>query len=110
MDNQIQILNEGQVVKHTNYWDHSLALAGYFYLSWNAGAARLLVPDIQKTMLREIRKAKEVIISRGPLQGRDGLELLFEDNSNAPYAIHIVSEMSDRMLPANEQCISRDLI
>ncbi|KXL10450.1 hypothetical protein AXH19_08415 [Escherichia coli] len=42
------IENEGQAVAGTDYWQSVQAQAGYVYLSWNAGAARLLVPDAAK--------------------------------------------------------------
>lgn len=48
------IENEGQAVARTDYWQSVQAQAGYVYLSWNAGAARLLVPDAAKHLLREI--------------------------------------------------------
>lgn len=107
--NFIRIENEGQRVARTNYWDSEYAMAGYFFLSWNAGAARLLVPDTQKPALAEMRGARMVIVSRGPLidprtgSTRDALELLFEDDTDAPYAIHIVAEQTDRMLPEENQ-------
>ncbi|HFO9369580.1 hypothetical protein, partial [Escherichia coli] len=79
------------------------AQAGYVYLSWNAGAARLLVPDAAKHLLREMRGAEYVIISKGTLHGRDALELVFEDGSDAPFVIHMLSEQCDRLLPENNQ-------
>ncbi|UIU94548.1 hypothetical protein H6S22_29265 (plasmid) [Escherichia coli] len=48
------IENEGQAVARTDYWQSVQAQAGYVYLSWNAGAARLLVPDAAKHLLREM--------------------------------------------------------
>jgi len=100
----IQIENRGQAIVKTNYWDSEYAQAGMFYLSWNAGAARLLVPDAQKLTLPEMRTAKYVIVSRGPWDdhgGRDALELLFEDGSDAPFAVHLVSEQTDRPDPGD---------
>lgn len=76
------IENEGQAVARTDYWQSVQAQAGYVYLSWNAGAARLLVPDAAKHLLREMRGAEYVIISKGTLNGRDALELVFEDGEN----------------------------
>ena len=48
----ITITNQGQRITSTNYWDSDNARAGYLYLSWNAGAARLMVPDTQKAVIR----------------------------------------------------------
>jgi hypothetical protein len=100
------ITNHGQALADTNYWDSEHARAGLLYLSWNAGAGRLLIPDAAKSYLREMCSAREVIVSRGPWTdhgGRDALELLWEDNSNNPYCIHLVTEQTDRMLPDTDQ-------
>lgn len=100
------IENRGQAIAATNYWDSDHAKAGYFYLSWNAGAARILVPDVYKPALRDMRGAKYVIISRGPWTeqgGRDALELLWEDGSDSPFAIHLVTEQTDRLVPETDQ-------
>lgn len=100
------IENRGQAIAATNYWDSEHAKAGYFYLSWNAGAARLLVPDVHKPALRDMRGAKYVIISRGPWAehgGREAIELLWEDNSDSPFAIHLVTEQTDRSVPESDQ-------
>lgn len=102
----LTITNKGQAIASTNYWDSDHAAAGYCFLSWNAGAARLLLPDSQKLMLPEMRTAKYVIISRGPWMdqgGRDALELLFEDGSDSPFCLHLVAEQADRMLPEDSQ-------
>lgn len=95
--------NDGQDVASTNYWDHPNARAGFCFLSWNAGAARLLVPDALVGAVKDMAAATEVIVSRGQWQGRDALELLFEDHSEAPYALHLVQEQSDRMIPDSDQ-------
>lgn len=99
----IQIKNSGQEIVETNYYDTPHAASGLVYLSINAGALRLLVPDKQAAMVAEFRTGREVIVSRGPWpnQGlKDGLELLFEDESDNPYAIHMEPRQCDR-LPGN---------
>jgi hypothetical protein len=102
----VSIGNRGQAIASTNYWDCQAAEDGIFYLSWNAGAARLLVPDCQKHHVREMRSAKHVVISRGPMPqhgGPIGLELLFEDNSDQPFVLMIPEDASDRRLPNSDQ-------
>src|ERR1700744_5802447 len=42
----ITIANDGQNLITTNYWDSEYAKMGLIYLTWNAGAARLLLPDV----------------------------------------------------------------
>lgn len=94
------ILNDGPTVSATDYFDSPAAKAGYLYLSWNAGAARLLLPDNRHDWLNEMASAREVIISRGPwtaARGRDALELMFEDDSDAPFAIRLTMEQTDRL-------------
>lgn len=100
------IENRGQAIHHTNYWQSDHAAAGYVYLSWNAGAARLLIPDSSTPMLKEMRGATEVIVSRGPWpeQGRaEAIELLWEDGSDTPFVIQLVAEQCDRLIPDAEQ-------
>lgn len=102
----ITISNRGQAILSTDYWGSEHASRGYFYLSWNAGAGRLLVPDAQKPALREMKGAREVIVSRGPwpeAQGREGLELLWEDGSDNPFCIHLLAEQTDRLIPEYQQ-------
>lgn len=105
MTEALYITNAGQRIVATNYWESELARAGYLYLSWNAGAARLLIPDSMKSAVREMKSAKYVIISRGPwaeMDGQDGLELLFEDGTDEPYCIHMAALQTDRLLPAED--------
>ncbi|NMG30581.1 hypothetical protein [Aromatoleum evansii] len=94
------IVNDGPAVSGTDYFDSPPAKAGYLYLSWNVGAARLLLPDNRHGWLNEMATASEVIISRGPwsaARGRDALELMFEDGSDAPFAIRLTMEQTDRL-------------
>jgi hypothetical protein len=105
---QLTIENDGQDIRETNYWQSEHARRGYVYLSWNDGAARLLVPQALEVELAEMRAAISVIVSRGHMNGRDALELLFEDGSDNPYCIHLGSEQTDRLLPASEQGRSFD--
>ncbi|MBK1719215.1 hypothetical protein [Thiocystis violacea] len=100
------IENRGQAIARTNYWGSDHARNGYLYLTWNAGAARLLVPDAAKAILRDMTGAREVLISRGPWPdqgGREALELLWEDDSDSPFAIHLVAEQTDRLIPEEQQ-------
>jgi hypothetical protein len=100
------ITNDGSTIVSTNYFDSPHARAGYLFLSWNANTARILLPESQAGMLREMKTGKTVIISRGPLVdhgGRDALELLFDDGSDSPFSVHILVEQTDRNLPEDNQ-------
>ncbi len=97
---QLQIKNQGQEIIATNFWETEHALRGVFYLSINAGAFRLLVPEVNGSTIAEFRTAKDVIISRGPWKaegGRDALEILFDDGTDDPFAIHLDVRQVDRM-------------
>lgn len=97
--------NKGQAIVKTNYWDSADAAKGLFFLSWNAGAGRLLVPDNQKHLVREMKTAKYVIVSRGPWPeyGQMGIELLFEDHTDSPFSLQLSAEQSDRLFPETVQ-------
>lgn len=102
----IHIENDAQAIASTNFYDTEVAADGKFYLSWNSGAGRLLVPDNQKPCLREMKTASHVVVSSGPWAeegGRPALELLFEDRSDAPFVLTLSQEQSDRHLPACDQ-------
>jgi hypothetical protein len=98
------IANRGQEIASTNFWSSEEASAGMAYLSWNAGAARLLVPPSLVRDLPSMAAARHVIITFGKWREQhdgDAYEVLFEDNSDEPYCLLIVSEQSDRKLPAS---------
>lgn len=95
----LKFSNDGQELIETNFWDSPFAARGYFFLSVNAGAMRLLVPDSQLSQLRDIETGHDVIISIGRWSdvGMDKcIEIMFDDGSDAPYAIHMVPEQLDR--------------
>lgn len=96
----IKIINDGKKIKDTNYFDTEHAKNDFVYFSFNAGCARLLLPDGLKNYLNDIKTAKYVIISLGNWQdhNRQGIELLFEDGSDSPFSIHLATEQCDRTL------------
>ena len=100
MSGFIMIKNNGAEVTSTNYYDTEHAEHGYFYLSINAGVFRLLVPDSQIGEIEEWRTAREVIVSRGPwpYEGKvDAIEVLFDDDTDTPYALQLSTEQMERM-------------
>lgn len=105
-DEFLVIGNKGQAIASTNYYDTEPASRGMYYLSWNAGTGRLLVPDSQKATVREMRSATYVIVSSGPWEERGGVpafELVFEDHSDTPFVITIALTDSDRLLAVTDQ-------
>lgn len=94
----LHVVNKGPDLLETNFFDSAHARLGLFYLSWNASVARLLIPDSCAKYLREMRTGKICIISRGLFLGRDCLELLFDDDSDAPYSIQMEIQQTDRLI------------
>jgi len=101
----LTIANRGQAIASTNYFDSRLAKAGYFFLSWNAGAGRLLVPDTQKPQLRDMKTAEYVVVSFGPwieAGAIPAVEVLFEDHTDRPYSLILSPGQYDRTLSESD--------
>lgn len=93
----ITIGNDGTEIIETTYWESSYAKAGKVFLSINAGAFRLLVPD-GVFDLQEAETGKDIIISLGPGMGKHAMfEIMFDDTSDNPYCVFFGSEQSDRL-------------
>jgi hypothetical protein len=104
----IQISNHGPLIIQTNFWDSELAQAGKLWVSVNGGAIRVLLPPQLYGALADMRQAKECVLSRGPWDPRrtaglhdplEGIEIMWDDGSDAPYALHLTPASFD-MLPA----------
>lgn len=101
----LRIENDGPEIRETDFWRSPYAAAGFCFLSFNAGTARLLLPDSLLPVVGELVRAREVIVSRGPWPAGhkpDAFEVLFEDGSDNPYAFHLGSEQVDRLLDPSE--------
>lgn len=102
---QIHVANDGQDIEGSTFWDTLYACRGYFFLTFNQGAARLLIPDNRISDVEEMKTGKLVIISQGPwAQSKRKLmnEILFDDGTETPYSIHFGMEQTDRKLPATD--------
>jgi len=80
----------------TNYFDHSQAAKGLIFASANAGSVRLLIPDNQLGCVPEMETAHMVVITGGIWQGRQAMEIMFDDYSDTPFVLYAVVEMMDR--------------
>ncbi len=101
----LEIINHGSLIRATNYWKTDMAQAGKYFASVNGGAIRLLVPPSRRAAIEDMRAAQYVILSRGPwpaMSLAEAVELLFEDQSDDPYALHLSPESFD-LLPAEPQ-------
>lgn len=87
-----------------DYWGSEFERKGFFHLAWNAGACRLLVPKKQESHIKDMLTAKSAIITRGfsTLLMRDVMEVLFDDESEAPFAVNLDHEQCTQLLPNSE--------
>jgi hypothetical protein len=96
----LTISNHGPLITRTNYWDLPAARAGKILVSLNAGAFRLLIPELLEPALPDMMTAKECLVSRGPWPAQglpDAFEILFDDRTADPYAIHLTPQSFDRL-------------
>jgi hypothetical protein len=94
------VSNDGPLITATNFWDLPEQTLGKFYVSLNAGAFRLLVPDVHRDSVDEMATAKGVAVSRGPWPAQglgDAFELLFDDGTSNPFALHVSPQSFDRV-------------
>lgn len=101
----IQVSNHGPLITSTNYWNSDLATAGKVFCSVNAGAIRVLMPRSRWGDLNDMRASKYCVLSRGPWPSErksEAVEIMWEDNSDAPYALHLTPESFD-LLPAEPE-------
>ncbi len=106
MSEPLVIENDGSEIVKTNFWQTEQGRRGYFFLSLNAGAFRLLVPRQHEGDLGDWKGADQIVISRGPwvIEGqKESFEILFDDNTDSPYSIHLGAGQFDRLpLPEDE--------
>lgn len=98
--------NDDPALFSAPYFDTEHAQSGFYHLSWSAGAVCLFVPDGRIDELQDMQTAISVIASRGLWTGqgeRDGLELLFEDGSDAPFCIYLCAEKCEHLPPDTDQ-------
>ena len=78
--------NDSPLIVASNYWESSMAKAGKLYLSLNAGCFRLLVPQILRSSISDMRPgAKHIVVSvlpRDKWREREfSVEWMVEDGS-----------------------------
>jgi hypothetical protein len=92
--------NDGPKLIASNYWGSDLDRAGYNYLSGNAGAMRLLLSQ-GFADVADLTAAKGAALTLGHHArfGREMIELLFDDDSESPYALYMTYPQQCDMLP-----------
>jgi hypothetical protein len=91
----ISISNDDSEIIISNYFNSPWAEAGLCYLSGNAGAARLLVPDSYAHTVPSMHTGKFCVLTTGRFKGRDCIEIMFDDKSRAPFSVVIEQQMCD---------------
>ena len=98
MSELLTIGNDGQHIRETNYFETENAKAGCFYLSFNAGACRVLMPKNAGFSLAEMQTAKRIEVSLELMENRMAYVLVFDDLTATPYCLQTTIESSDRKL------------
>lgn len=96
----ITVKNRGSAIEETNFFETEHARNGCFYISFNAGTARVLMPKkiLEKADISD--DVTEVIITYGYWDRAEdyGFELLFEDNTVHPFCMYTQINMVNRLL------------
>ena len=99
----ISVVNEGALIRTTNYWTSIYAKTGKCFFSVNAGCIRLLLSGREDPSLDDaLAAARYVIVTRGKYHAQEGFEVLFEDGSDEPFVILTLANQWDRLLPRTE--------
>jgi hypothetical protein len=92
--------NHGPLIVSSTYWQSDLAAAGKLFVSVNAGAVRILVPPQQRELIEAARQSRYAVLSRGPwpdVGAAEAVEILFEDGSENPFALHLTPKSFDAL-------------
>lgn len=95
----IIIKNDGVNIIFTNYWDTEHGQSGLCYLSGNAGAWRLLVPQAAEVHLSEMRTGRWITIEKSIVE-QAAWDIVFEDGTSSPFALTLSKGMTDRHMQA----------
>lgn len=106
----MQILNDGNRITSTDYWQTEHAARGLLYLSMNAGALRLLVPRASEGMLKLWKRANRAAVQIAGAASVGLVHIVFEDDTNDPQFITIDARQCDRLPPAEEAGQWRPLV
>lgn len=94
----ITIVNDGKTIRETNFWDSCRAKNGLMYLSGNAGAWRLLVPDVCQIHLSEMATGKYAEMELSALAGVPAVTIWFEDGTCTPFRTMLDLRSVDRKI------------
>lgn len=80
----------GDILERTNYFASQAAKDGEFFLIFQRDNYKLLVPDILKGFLAQMRPAKKIEI----LRFSDRIEIIFDDFTHKHFVITIANEQA----------------
>jgi hypothetical protein len=87
--------NDGGEIVGTNYFDTSRGTAGMYYLSCNAGVARLLIPEHETLLLDEMKTGKLGVLTSGIYKGQPSVEIMFDDGTRSPFSMFVPQDQCD---------------
>ena len=94
------LINHGQLILSTNYWETDIAHEGFLYLTANAGALRLLVPKCAKHLIKEMFTGRSVTVEPSAFVA-NAVDIVFEDGTDTPFFVTIMTGQSDvKLMPA----------
>jgi len=100
---ELRIKNDGQEIVSTNFFEVSKKS---FFLSMNAKAFRLLLPENFVSSIDEIKTGEYAIISYAD----NGYDITFEDHTDYPFSLQSEIGATDRIPRRCELPCSSDLI
>jgi len=87
----------------TTYFNTDMCRKGLYYLVHSNGKYFLLLPKWNERQLKEMETGQTVIITRGKHEGKkDYFEIIFNDNTENPYAVLLSDEQFTRITPLKE--------
>ena len=97
-DQYFMASSEGPRLIGCNYWGTDRERSGFFMVSVNGGAFRLIVPDSQASCIADIRTGRQAVVTHGfhPVLGKTAYEFMFDDESNAPFCLWLEPGQFDR--------------
>lgn len=100
----LTIENSGIAIKQTNFWQTIFAKNGYIFVSTNAGAIRLLIPEQCQSIIDELKAMKKepsvsLIYSKDQSSAeRDQYTFMFDDFTDSPFCISTSHEQWQQKL------------
>lgn len=100
MNDFIYYKNNGKYIEETNFFGTQIAELGLMALSFNAGHARLVVPETAMDLFTtELKDATRAEIEKGEMQHIKVCKIYFYDNQPQPYLVNIQEDLIEGFYP-----------